>query len=160
MSHPADHTTSDKVIERLWRALLFSKNPRRDRAMLLLFLQCTCSAREVIELREEDVDLAAGRIRWRRGGREMWEELNGEALTALRDYHRRERRGPCDRFFTTRLGHPVSRAQVARLFRFLEKETGVENLNPVTLRATRQRLLLQREPLRALMQWRRRGAAR
>lgn len=154
MSQPADQTLSDKLIERLCRALLLSDNPRRDRAMLQLFLHCDCSVREILDLRLADVDLAAGRVRWRRGGREMWQELSPEVRSALRDYAQRERRGPCDRFFTTRLGHPVSRPQVVRLFRFLQRESGIGDLTPLTLRQRRHRLLAQQQPLQAWLQLR------
>ncbi len=153
MSASSDGATpvglSDKLIDRLYRALLLSKNPRRDRAILRLFLHFGCSVRDIVELEDGDVDLAAGTLRWRRPGRETVEELPGDLLVALKDYYQRERRGPSGRFFTTRLGHPLPRAQVVRLFRFLQRESGRSDLNPNTLREHHRRIMIQQEPARA-----------
>lgn len=155
---PALPNLTDKLIEKLYRALLLSRNPRRDRAILQVFLHYGCTVKDLIELREEDVDLAAGRIRWR-NGRETWLALHPDALQAIRDYCQRERRGNCDRLFTTRLGHPLSRAQVAQLFRFLQRESGLANLNPNSLRDRRLQMLARQEPLQAWLAMRRRPAA-
>lgn len=161
MTQPADRNLPDRLRERLWRALLFAQHPRRDRALLALLLYTTCTPREAIELREEDVDLGSGRVRWRRAGREVWEELPSEAVAALRDYRRQEHRGGEEgrRFFTSRLGHPLSPAQVVRLFRFLERETGLRGLNPVTLRAMWWRACWERAPRQVLATLRRSRAA-
>lgn len=140
---------NDKLIDRMYRALLLSENPRRDRAILRLFLHHGCTVRDVVELEVGDVDLAAGRIRWRRSGRETADELPADLVIALKDYFHRERRGPSERFFTTRLGHPLPRAQVLRLFRFLQRESGRADLNPNTLREHHRRMLFAEAPARA-----------
>lgn len=155
---PALPNLTDELIERLYRALLLSRNPRRDRAILQLFLHYGCTVKDVIEVRQEDVDLAAGHIRWR-NGREVWTALHPDALGAIRDYGLRERRGSGERLFTTRLGHPLSRAQVMQLFRFLQRESGLTNLNPNSLRDRRRQLLSRQEPLQAWLAMRRRPIA-
>lgn len=151
---PALPDLTDKLIERLQRALLLSRNPRRDRAILQLFLHCGCTVKDVLSLRGEDVDLAGGRIRW--SGRETWVPLHPDAQRAIREYNLRERRGQDERLFTTRLGHPLSRAQVMQLFRFLQRESGLNELNPNTLRERHHRILSRQEPLKAWQAMRRR----
>lgn len=150
---------NDKLIDRMYRALLLSENPRRDRAILRLFLQFGCTVRDVVALEAGDVDLAAGTIRWRRSGRGTAEDLPADLLIALKDYYHRERRGPSGRFFTTRLGHPLPRAQVVRLFRFLQRESGRSDLNPNTLREHHRRMLIAEAPARAWTALRRSRAA-
>lgn len=154
---PALPDLTDKLIERLHRALLLSPNPRRDRALLQLFLHYGCTVKDVLALREEDVDLAATRIRW--GGRETWVPLHPDAQIAIREYCLRERRGHGDRLFTTRLGHPLPRAQVMQVFRFLQRESGLTDLNPNTLRERHRQILSRQEPLKAWMALRRRPNA-
>lgn len=131
---PALPGLNDKLIAKLYRALLLSPNPRRDRAILQIFLHFGCSVKDVIHLEEVDVDLAARRIRWRRGDEEIWTDLPAAVARDIRDYCQRERRARCPRLFTTRLGHPLSQPQVQRLFRFLRKESGLAEINPYTLR--------------------------
>lgn len=155
---PALPDLTDKLIERLYRALLLSPNPRRDRAILQLFLHCGCTVKDLISLREEDVDLTAGRIRWRHRG-DAWTPLHPDALRAIRDYCLCERRGCVEQLFTTRLGHPLSRRQVTQVVRFLQRESGLTNLNPNTLRERWRRNLLHREPVQAWRAMRRRPAA-
>lgn len=154
---PALPNLTDKLIERLHRALLLSRNPRRDRAILQLFLHYGCTLKDVIDLREEDVDLTAGRVRWR-NGREVWTDLHPDAQGAIRDYCLRERRDNSERLFTTRLGHPLSRAQVMQFFRFLQRESGLANLNPKSMRERRRQMLSHQEPLQAWLAMRRRPA--
>lgn len=140
------HDLTEKSIQKLFRALLLSPNPRRDRAILRLFLHFGCSVRELIALEESDVDLAAGRIRWRLSTPRKWSDLPQPALRDLADYIKRERRARCARLFTSRLGHPLTRVQVAKIFRFLQKETGMGELTPHLLRERHRRLIRQQSP--------------
>ncbi len=137
---------TDKTIQKLFRALLLSPNPRRDRAILQLFLHYGCSVRDIIAMEEGDVDLAAGKIRWRLRGEGVWSPLPAPVLRDIGDYCRRERRARCPRLFTTRLGHPLSYAQVQRIFRFLHKEAGLSGLSPVFLRERHRHLLGRDNP--------------
>lgn len=137
---PALPGLTDKLIDKLFRALLLSPNPRRDRAILQLFLHFGCSVKDVLRLEEVDIDLIGRRIRWRRDGRSIWTDLPEEAARAIGDYCRRERRARCSRLFTTRLGHPLTQAQIHRLFRYLQKESGLADINPYTLRERHRRL--------------------
>lgn len=137
---------TDKAIQKLLRALLLSPNPRRDRAILQLFLHYGCSVRDVISLEEADVDLAAGRIRWRLRGQDLWSPLPPAVAQDIADYCRRERRARSPRLFTTRLGHPLSYAHVARIFRFLEREAGLPGINPLALREHHRNLLGRDNP--------------
>lgn len=124
---------TDKTIERLFRALLLSENPRRDRAILHLFLRFGCTVREVITLMVADVDLPAGRIRWTRRNDTAWVPLPDEVRRDIADYCGRERICSCAQMFTTRLGRPLTPTQVMRIFKFLERESGLK-VSPQTLR--------------------------
>lgn len=124
---------TDKTIERLLRALLLSENPRRDRAILRLFLQYGCSVRDIITILESDVDLSAGRIRWARRNDTDWVPLSDKVRRDIADYHKRERLPRCPHLFTTRLGRPLTPTQVMRIFKFLERESGLK-VSPQTLR--------------------------
>lgn len=146
---PALPGLDDKLIAKLFRALLLSPNPRRDRAILRIFLHFGCSVKDVLQLEESDVDLAAGRIRWRRGNGEFWTTLPAEVVRDIRNYCHRERRARCPQLFTTRLGHPLTQAQVQRLFRFLQKESGRSDLNPCTLRERHRQMQRQQADLPA-----------
>lgn len=148
---PALPELTDKLIDRLYRSLLLSPNPRRDRAILQLFLHFGCTVKDILALTVDDLDLNQGRIRWHRDGRAYWRPLPPGPRGALKDYCERERRGEINRLFTTRLGHPISRSQVMQIFRFLQRESGLDDLNPNTMRERHRHLLFQPEQMAALL---------
>lgn len=144
----------DKVIQKLYRALLLSSNPKRDRAMLHLFLNFGCSINDIISLKEEDVDLVNGLIYWAKDGRRICSPLPSEIIPDLVDYVKRERRTHCDRFFVTRLGHPIKKAHVQRVFAFLQREANVA-VTPHSLRQRHYQLIRQSKTVPALVALRR-----
>lgn len=141
----------DKALQKIFRALVLSRNPRRDRALLQLFLHFGCSVKDVTSLEAVDVDLPGGRIRWHRNGQERYAPLPQAVLQDLKTYWQRERRARTARFFTSRMGHPLTHAQVLQLFRTLQKETAIQELHPYGLRQRHQALLRQRTPLPSLV---------
>lgn len=150
----ARNSLDNKVIQKLYRALLLSPNPKRDRAMLHLFLNFGCSINDIINLKEEDVDLVNGLIYWAKDGQRICSPLPAEILPDLVDYVRRERRTHCDRFFVTRIGHPMKKAHVQRVFAFLQREANVV-VTPESLRQRHYQLIRQTKTVPALVALRR-----
>ncbi len=149
------NTLDERVIMKLQRTLLLSPNPKRDRAILQLFLHFGCTVKDIVDLRFEDVDLSNGKVYWNKTASDRISSTLPQAvLPDLVDYVKRERRAQCERFFVTRLGHPMRKAQVQRVFSFLQRESGVL-VSPYTLRLRHYELIKQSKTIPTLVALRR-----
>ncbi|MBX6378545.1 MAG: site-specific integrase [Clostridia bacterium] len=131
-------TPWDGEAEKLYKSLLLSSTPRRDRAILQLFLHFGCSARDIANLELSDLDLRQGRLRWNRPEGTVVAPLPADVVYDLRQYVERERRGRSSRLFLTPLGHPVTVRHVLGILRRLQRDTGVQLSPSITRSRHRQ----------------------
>ena len=135
-------------LERIYRTLILSPQPRRDRALLTWMLSLGSTPRQVVRLATADVDLERGHLRWNDARHANQTGLDGytpyevqlpqELLHDLRDYFLRERVARTDRMFVTRLGHPTTTLAVQHLFTWIQRQTGYAWLTPQYLRERRR----------------------
>ncbi|MBX6350637.1 MAG: tyrosine-type recombinase/integrase [Clostridia bacterium] len=137
--------------DRLLAAAGRSATPYRDRALLQVFLAFGPSVRDVLALEVGHVNFPAARLRWPRGGdgaREV--SLPPDLLADLVKYVALERNPRSPALFTTRLGHPLGRQQVDRLFRRLARESGIA-VTPGLLRRESFVRKLEEQPAAAVL---------
>lgn len=124
--------------------------PARDRALIATFLYTGCRLGEMLALRLDDVDFAAGAIRFfGKGGKERLVPMREELAEILSAYlpQRRElaARSRSDRLFVNRRGEPLSPSGVRYLLRRILSALPMARpgLSPHKLRHTVATLLLQ-----------------
>lgn len=145
--------TAEEAAALLDAAAEVGPDPVRDRALVATFLYTGCRLGELLALRIDDLDFAAGAVRFfGKGGKERLVPMRDDLARVLQAYLVRRRqlrpggKGPLpDRLFLNRRGAPLSPSGVRYLLRRLL--TAVPNVRPGVsphkLRHTVATLLLQ-----------------
>ncbi|MBO2521488.1 MAG: hypothetical protein CW345_06765 [Firmicutes bacterium] len=155
-SRPSVTLTRDEAL-RLLEAAKMSRFPARDYAMFRLFLTCGCTLSELLSLKLDDFDPAAGTITFTgRRGRRRTLGLSPACRQALAEYLAQRPKAPASRsFFLNRRGEPVTKGAVYHAFRLAVRRAGIERpgLTVHSLRRTCLTLLWEAGvSLRALQQ--------
>lgn len=125
-------TAQPEEIRAALKAAATMEMPLRNKAILLVMLDCGLRLNEVIQLRVGDVDQKRGMVTVRgevaKGGKPRVVPIGIRAARAVAAYERRERKPAfehVEELFVSRIGAPLTHGAVHHLFVTLAKEIGV-----------------------------------
>ncbi|HEY8426589.1 MAG TPA: tyrosine-type recombinase/integrase [Limnochordales bacterium] len=145
--------TADEAAALLDAAARAGTEPLRDRALIGMFLYTGCRLGELLALRLDDLDFAAGAVRFfGKGGKERLVPMREELVAMVQAYLprrleliRKSPRAAQDRLFVNRHGRPLTPSGVRFLLRRIVASLPQvrPSLSPHKLRHTVATLLLQ-----------------
>ena len=116
-----------------------TRQPRRNRALILFLLDTGCRASEVCGLRVQDVDLGGRRaVVTGKGEKSRTVPLGATTVKELYAYLKEEAREPADALFQSERGGPLTRWHLRKLLWRLGEAAGLEAVrcSPHTFRHT------------------------
>lgn len=109
----------------------------RNKAMVILMLDCGLRANEVITLRLADINFEYGYIKvCGKGNKERIVPIGNSCSSALSDYLLLRPSSDCCFCFLAYDGSALTRSVFKKMFRYLRKSSGIHKLHPHLLRHT------------------------
>jgi integrase/recombinase XerC/integrase/recombinase XerD len=134
---PIIEILTDEEIAAVLETFVGTENEKRNRALILILLDCGLRLSELVGIKTRDINFSNGYIMVSGKGRKGRIVPIGERVTNdMKEYQRIRARAECEKFFLTNNFTPITCGCVHSLMRRLKNRTGIKRIHAHLFRHT------------------------